>query len=130
MAIPLVMYPSHFPKPLRAGFAYYEDAGLIRADNGNGQAVQRQAFKTLPHHFNLTFVVSLTNYKNWVHWVNNNAFFWFELKGFWYRDLECSPLKIRFTSDLTVTPFNSNYLSVTVEAEQYIGWSQRETGSY
>ena len=115
-------YPSGYPKPLIDGYGISVDMGVVRTDMETGRAKQRRRFRSMPQMFSFTFVVPIKQLGPWQAYVNQYCYEWFELDATSYLtssqlDDNCSPHVVRFTSNLEITPFTGESMSVTVTAE-------------
>lgn len=116
----MTIYPATFPLPKIEGFSATVASGLIKTDMPTQQA-QRRVFKTMPHRFSLTFIMSVNTWASWHNWVTTNGYRWFTMTlptmyaGLAAADL--SPVLIRFVSDVSVTPVSLTSVQITVAAE-------------
>lgn len=113
-------YPSAYPQPLVEGFVASVASGAIRSDMPTHQA-QRRVFKTMPHVFNMTFIMSVTQWGEWYQWVNTYGFRWFEMQlPSMYAgrvDADVSALLIRFTSNINAVNVSATDVRITMTAE-------------
>lgn len=113
-------YPSTFPCVQIEGFNATVAMGAIRSDMNMHQA-QRRVFNTMPHTFNLSFVMSVSQWGDWQPWVKANAYKWFTMNlpslyaG--QAGTRQSPHLIRFTSPLTAVNLTEQHVQITVAAE-------------
>lgn len=116
----MTIYPATFPLPKIEGFSATVASGLIKTDMPTQQA-QRRVFKTMPHRFSLTFIMSVNTWASWHNWVVTNGYRWFDLElptmyaGENGTDL--SAVLVRFVSDVSVTPISLTDVQITVAAE-------------
>lgn len=113
-------YPAEFPQPLLDGFAATVAMGVIRSDMASHQA-QRRVYRTMPHSFTLTFVMSVEQWGSWYRWVSANGFSWFEMElpALYAGRLGAlvSAAPIRFTSDVAAANVSASHVRVSVSAE-------------
>lgn len=115
-----IQYPANFPQPLLEGFAATVSMGVIRAESPSHQ-VQRRVYKTMPHVFTMSFIMSVVQWGSWYRWVNTNGFSWFEMNlptlyaGRLGEDV--SPVLIRIISDVTGANVSATDVRVNVTAE-------------
>lgn len=113
-------YPSSFACPLLSGFNISVAAGVLRAQEPGAQ-VQRRAFDTMPHVFQLSFAMSVTDWSAWQAWVTDNAFDWFNMDlPSMYAGLaktQKTPTLIRFVSPISVSTLTEQHVQLSVTAE-------------
>ena len=114
------VYPSTLPQPLVDGFSAVVASGAIRSDMPMHQA-QRRVYKTMPHAFTLTFIMSVTEWGEWYQWVNTYGFRWFEMElPSMYAgrlDADVSALLIRFTSAISAVNVSATDVQIAMTAE-------------
>ena len=115
------IYPSTFPTPTIQGYAMQVDMGIIRTPFDTGRYRQRRTYKTIPHTFQFRFVVKNTDLDDWLQWVNNYAYEWFQINIYSFLTPQtnetCSPHAIRFISNISIAPLTTKYLEIGVTAE-------------
>lgn len=113
-------YPITLPAPQIAGFRTTIDSGLIRTQMPMHQA-QRRVFSSMPHRFEMTFVMTLVEWGEWQAWVKANGFTWFnmDLPTFYCGENGDTvlPTLIRFTSPASASAAGVGVVQVSIAAE-------------
>jgi hypothetical protein len=113
-------YPSTFPLPAAEGLRFSVGSGLVRAEGSTNQA-QRRVFDTMPHVFEMTFVMGLRTFSLWWDWAMLNGFRWFDMNlptmyaG--QAGTALSAVTIRFVSDISTVFVAQDTVQVSVSAE-------------
>lgn len=123
MALP--QYPSNLPKPLIDGYRIDVDMGVVRTAFGSGVARQRRLYRNMPEVYTWIFMVPVKDLYAWQDWVKKNAYTWFKIDIFssessrqGTRYSACTPHVVRFTSELSIKPFNQDqHVQISVTGE-------------
>ena len=115
-------YPKDFPNPTIEGYGISVDMGITRTVFDTGRARQRRRYKTMPQVFSFNFVVPIHQLELWQIWVNKFAYSYFKMNATSYltgyeNDKFCSEHKVRFISDLSLTPATPEHMRISVAAE-------------
>lgn len=115
-------YPSNFRCAQITPYSVTVDMGLLRTPMDGGATRQRRLYRTMPHAFQLAFIMTVQELGEWQAWVNENAYDWFVMPKLesMYAGLAgaiATPHTIRFTSNLTYDNPAYGWVSVKVSAE-------------
>jgi hypothetical protein len=115
-----ISYPSNFKLPRVEGVSSSVMAGLAKTESSVHQD-QRRVFLTMPHTFQLTFIMTFQEWGIWQAWVRSYAYRWFNINlPTMYAGLSVSsisPVLIRFISDISTVTLSQSVVQITVSAE-------------
>jgi len=117
-----VTYPDTFRCAQWTPYRIAVDMGLLRTEMEGGGARQRRLYRTMPHRFQLEFVMMTVELGAWQRWVNANAYDFFtmaRLESFYSGELGeiSSAHSIRFIGDLEIDNPTYGWVRVKVPAE-------------
>lgn len=116
----MATWPSYLPEPIADAWSEDVNARLKRMSMDAGNYKQRRLSWTQPEGFQFTFAVPFDSFRNWVAWVNNNAYDWFDMPILSAQSTAteiCLTREVRFISDPVVTQGNGDFVYITVRAE-------------
>jgi hypothetical protein len=117
-----VTYPEEFRCAQITPYRVNVGMGVLRTPMESGLQRQRRLYKTMPHAFQLEFVMTVPELGQWQPWVNQYAYDYFVMQRLetWIagrRGEISSPHSVRFTSDLEFDNPVYGWVRVRVAAE-------------
>lgn len=115
-------YPAHFRCAQITPYRVQVDMGVLRTPMDSGLQRQRRLYKTMPHVFQLEFVMTVVELGDWQPWVNQYAYDYFVMPRLesWYAGAIgeiSSPHSVRFISNLDIDNPVFGWVRVKVQAE-------------
>lgn len=115
-------YPAEFRCAQITPYRIAVDMGVLRTPMDSGLQRQRRLYRTMPHTFQLEFVMTVVELGDWQVWVNQYAYDYFimpRLESFYAGRLGeiSSPHSCRFTSNLDIDNPVFGWVRVRVSAE-------------
>jgi hypothetical protein len=117
-----VTYPETFRCAQWTPYQIAVDMGLLRTEMDGGGARQRRLYRTMPHKFQLEFVMTAVELGAWQRWVNSYAYDFFTMARLesWHSGTVgeiSSPHSVRFIGDLQIENPIYGWVRVKVPAE-------------
>lgn len=116
------VYPAEFRCAQISPYSIAVDMGVLRTPMDSGLKRQRRLYRTMPHTFQLEFVMTVPELGQWQPWVNQYAYDFFtmnKLESYFAGKLGeiSSPHSVRFIGDLQIDNPVYGWVRVKVSAE-------------
>jgi hypothetical protein len=117
-----VTYPAEFRCAQITPYRIAVDMGVLRTPMDSGLPRQRRLYRTMPHAFQLEFVMTVVELGDWQRWVNIYAYDYFTMGRLetYFAGMVgeiSSPHSVRFTGNLEIDNPVYGWVRVRVPAE-------------
>jgi len=117
-----ITYPTEFRCAQIANYRVAVDMGVLRTPMDSGLPRQRRLYRTMPHTFQLEFIMTVPELGAWQRWVNAHAYDYFtmgKLESYFAGVMGeiATPHSVRFTGNLEYDNPVYGWVRVRVPAE-------------
>ena len=117
-----ITYPAEFRCAQITPYQVTVDMGVLRTPMDSGLPRQRRLYRTMPHTFQLEFIMTVPELGAWQRWVNAHAYDYFTMAKLesYFAGLVgeiAAPHSVRFTSNLQYDNPVYGWVRVKVSAE-------------